>query len=538
MLNKVDKLPRSPAGEARSVVVVGAGIGGLVAALLLGAQGFAVTVIEKAPRPGGKLREIVIGGQEDGQGIDSGPTVFTMRPVFERIFAAAGTRLEDHLTLTKADILARHSWEDGSTFDLHADIDKSADAVARLAGAREACGYRAFCRRTQEVFRSLDAPFMENPAPSPLGLARAAGLGGLAALTRIQPFSSLWNVAGQYFHDPRLRQLFARYATYCGSSPFQAPGPLMLIAHVEQMGVWLVEGGMARLTDALERLAAARGAIFRYGEAVSAIGVRNGHATGVTLASGEVVEADAVVFNGDPAALFGGLLGEAVRGAIAPWPPASRSLSALTWSIHGSATGFALSRHTVFFSSDYRREFDDLFGRGRLPEEPTIYVCAQDRDASGGAPPPGAERLFVLVNAPPRADSTPLSQSEIASCERVVAARLARAGLSIAAPPQMRVVTTPSTFEAMFPATGGALYGRASHGWAASFQRPGARTLIRGLYLAGGAVHPGPGIPMAALSGSHAATAIARDLASTVSWHATAMPGGMSTRSATTEKTP
>jgi 1-hydroxycarotenoid 3,4-desaturase len=102
----------------------------------------------------------------------------------------------------------------------------------------------------------------------------------------------------------------------------------------------------------------------------------------------------------------------------------------------------------------------------------------------------------------------------------------------------MRVVTTPAAFEAMFPATGGALYGRASHGWAASFQRPSARTKIRGLYLAGGAVHPGPGIPMAALSGSHAATAIARDLASTMSWHATAMPGGMSTRSAMTERTP
>lgn len=515
-------------------MVVGAGIGGLVTALLLGAQGFAVTVVEKAPRPGGKLREIVVGGR----GIDSGPTVFTMRVVFERIFAAAGSRLEDHLTLRRADILARHSWEDGSTFDLHADIDQSADAVGRLAGAREALGYRAFCRRTEEVFRSLDAPFMENPAPSPLGLARAAGIGGLAALTRIQPFSSLWNVAGQYFRDPRLRQLFARYATYCGSSPFQAPGPLMLIAHVEQMGVWLVEGGMARLAEALERLATTQGVVFRYGEAASAIGVRDGCATGVTLASGEVLEADAIVFNGDPAALSVGLLGEAVRGATVSWPPAARSLSALTWSIRGSATGFALSRHTVFFSGDYRREFDDLFGRGRLPEEPTIYVCAQDRDASDSAPPSGAESLFLLVNAPPCADGAPLSQSEIASCERVVTARLARAGLSIAAPPRMRVVTTPAAFEAMFPATGGALYGRASHGWAASFQRPSARTKIRGLYLAGGAVHPGPGIPMAALSGSHAATAIARDLASTMSWHATAMPGGMSTRSAMTERTP
>ncbi len=531
MFIKVDTQGKSRSPARRRVVVVGAGMGGLVAGLLLGAQGHAVTVLEKNDRPGGKLREVVVGGR----GVDSGPTVFTMRWVFDAIFAAVGASVDDHVRLVRADILARHSWEDGSTFDLHADRAASADAVGRLAGAKEARGYLDFCQRTEEVFQSLNASFMENPSPSPIGLARNAGLSGLVALARIKPFTALGKVIEGYFRDPRLRQLFGRYATYCGSSPFEAPGPLMLIAHVEQTGVWLVEGGMMRIAEALEALARVRGVAFSYGAEIAEIIVRDGVAQGVRLASGETVEADAVVFNGDPAALFSGLLGEAARPAAAPWKPKERSLSALTWSIRGKAEGFPLSRHSVFFSADYAREFADIFRERTLPADPTIYVCAQDRDASvAGVAPDGDERLLLLVNAPARADDRPLSQAEIATCETRVKERLARAGLSLSAPTGQRRTTTPSDFARLFPGSGGALYGRASHGWAASFQRPGARTPIKWLYMAGGAVHPGPGIPMAALSGRHAAQAVAADLASTATLHKAATPGGTSTRSAKT----
>lgn len=507
-------------------------MGGLVSALLLGASGYAVTVLEKNARPGGKLREVMMGAR----GVDSGPTVFTMRWVFDAILSAVGANLDDHLKLTRAEILARHSWEDGSTFDLFAERAASADAIGRLAGSKEAKGYLAFCQRTEEVFQSLNASFMENPSPSPIGLARNAGLSGLVALARIKPFTSLWKVIESYFADPRLRQLFGRYATYCGSSPFDAPGPLMLIAHVEQTGVWLVEGGMMRIADMLERLAKVRGVTFSYGADVAEIIVKSGTATGVRLGSGERIDADAVIFNGDPAALFSGLLGEGPRNAIVPWKSAERSLSALTWSLEAKAKGFPLSRHTVFFSGGYSQEFDDILNRQTLPTDPTIYVCAQDRDASApGTEPNGDERLFLLVNAPARADDKPLSETEIASCEKRVTARLARAGLSLSAPAERRHRTAPSDFAAMFPGSGGALYGRASHGWAASFQRPGARTPIRGLYLAGGAVHPGPGVPMAALSGRHAAQAVSADLASTTSFHTTATPGGTSMPSAKTD---
>jgi 1-hydroxycarotenoid 3,4-desaturase len=362
--------------QSDRVVVIGAGIGGLVAALLLAARGLAVTVVERASAPGGKMREVVVGGAP----IDAGPTVFTMRWVLDEILAEAGARPDDHLALHRAETLARHAWDDGSRLDLFADIDRSA--------APPACGGRA--------------------------------------------------------------------------------------------------------------------------------------------ASGERIPADAVVCAADVAALAAGLFGAPASRAVERGDDAVRSLSAVTWALTGRAAGVPLPRHAVFFAPDCQAEFDAIFARGRLPDQPTVYVCAQDRGDAATAPD-GPERLLILVNAPPTGDRAPPSPQEIASCEQATFARLARAGLTLE-PAAEPVVTTPAEFARMFPATGGALYGRAVHGWRASFRRPNAATRLAGLVLAGGSVHPGPGVPMAAMSGRLAAAAVLADLASTRTSRRAAMPGGMSMR--------
>jgi 1-hydroxycarotenoid 3,4-desaturase len=191
-------------------------------------------------------------------------------------------------------------------------------------------------------------------------------------------------------------------------------------------------------------------------------------------------------------------------------PPSQRSLSAVTWSILGTARGMELDRHNVFFGPDYAEEFDAVFRRGALPRAPTTYICAHDRGA--GPAPAGDERLLCLVNAPPTADGAGPGEDEIEACEARTFALLARCGLTIEADPSRRVRTTPAGFEALFPATGGALYGPASHGWMASFRRPGARTRLPGLYMAGGSVHPGAGVPMAATSGQLAALSCLEDI--------------------------
>ena len=511
------------------VLVIGAGIGGLCAALDLAARGVEVTVLERANAVGGKLREVEV----EGRPIDSGPTVFTLRSVFDALFTDAGTALDQHLTLRPADILARHAWDMGPRLDLFADMERSVDAVGDFAGAAEAARFRAFSKTARTIWRTLEHRFVRSANPSLAGLIAGASPG---ALWRIQPFVSLWRALGDHFRHPRLRQLFGRYATYCGGSPFETPATLMLVAHVEREGVWLVEGGMQRIPEAIANVAAARGARFRCGVEVETIRLAQGAVAGVTLAGGECIDADAVVANADAAALADGRFGPDVRGAAAPLPHTARSFSALTWSLVAETDGFPVSRHNVFFSADYPAEFADLRAR-RLPARPTVYVCAQDREGGESHANLGPERLLLIVNAPADGDRRSLERAEIVRCEEATFDRLRACGLTIRRRPQATTVTTPTDFDRMFPATGGALYGAAPHGWAASFRRPGARSRIPGLYLAGGSIHPGPGLPMAALSGRHAAASILADRDSIVRSRRAGMRGGTSMHSATMDST-
>jgi 1-hydroxycarotenoid 3,4-desaturase len=528
------------------VIVIGAGVGGLVSALLLAHQGVQVTVLERAATPGGKMRRIAVDGAE----VDSGPTVFTMRPVFQDIFNRVGETLESHLTLTPLQVLARHAWQPGETLDLFADAKRSADAIGRFAGATEARRFECFCTDTRQLISTLASIYIGPQKPTVLGMIHSLGPAGLLQLSALgpyaTPFATLASSLKRRFSDPRLIQLFARYATYCGSSPYQSPATLMMIAQVEMDGVWQVEGGMSRVAQVMAKLAERKGATLRYEAQVAEILQRNDQACGVRLQSGEVLQADAVVFNGDSSALPQGLLGEAAQKAVPPVPQTARSLSALTWSIKAKTSSFELMPHNVFFDRDYESEFRDIFKHQRLPRNATVYVCAQDRnDGAQLNAPQSEERLLCLVNAPAVGDgtqaSTSLSSMEIEQCEQRSFTLMERLGLSISRTASNTVLTTPQQFHALFPGTGGALYGQANHGplngWLSLFKRPGSASALPGLFLAGGSVHPGPGVPMAAMSGQLAAERVMAHLASTKQLHPVATSGGTSTPSATTAST-
>jgi 1-hydroxycarotenoid 3,4-desaturase len=504
-------------------------MGGLAATIRLACAGFDVTLLDSSGGVGGKMRTLPsVAGP-----VDAGPTVLTMRAVFDDLFAVAGCQIEDHLTLTALPVLARHWWPDGSSLDLHTDPEASATAIRSFAGARAEAEFRRFSQNAAALFDAFDKPVMQQPKPQLAGIAAAVARKP-AILPWLLPGATLARALAGCFSDSRLRQLFGRYATYVGGAPGHSPAVLALIWEAEARGVWAVKGGMAQLAQALETLAQAAGATILTNAKATGFILKDGRVSGVSLADGRTLPCAFSVHAGDPAALSHGLLGAEARPAVTRRATDPRSHSAWVWAFAARPSGLPLSYHNVLFAADPFREFEEI-ARGNMPLDPSLYICAQDRAASA---PTGAERFEIILNAPPLSPGGSANlEQEYQRCRTRTFQTLARFGLTFDPTPDATTLAGPVHFARMFPGSMGAIYGLSPHGLTASFRRPGTRTRVPGLYLAGGGVHPGAGIPMATLSGRHAAEAIMQDRASTFRSVPMATAGGTSMASPMTAGT-
>jgi len=494
-------------GNRRHVVVIGAGIGGLSAAIGLAARGFRVTLVEKLDRPGGKMGEV----RADGFRWDTGPSVLTMRHVYERLFQAAGRDLSDYLDLLPLDPITRYFWRDGATIDAVADEEAMCENIRRAFGPRDMEGYRRFMRYAKRLHDVVGNPFLYRHKPGWRDLVSLP----LTDVLKIDALRTMHQAVSAHFKDPHLVQLFDRFATYNGSSPYRAPATLNVIAHVEMaQGAWYPRGGIFRLARAWERLATELGVEIRYAEPAQEICVQGGAAAGVRLANGAVIHADAVVCNVDYTWAQQTLL-PGHDGARANGLEPSCSGFVLMLGVRGVHP--ELAHHNIFFTGDYRREFDDIFDRRVAPRDPTLYLCITSKTDPEHAPA-GHENWFVLVNAPflsPNFDWSSEADRYAQHIRGLLIANLGRA-IPLAEPQAMVQVErrfTPLDLQMTYGGHRGAIYGFSSNTRTTAFMRPGNRDRdIARLYYAGGSVHPGGGVPLVTLSGLAAAECLAQDL--------------------------
>jgi phytoene desaturase len=475
------------------IAIVGGGLGGLAAAIRLAVCGRRVVIFEKNERVGGKLNIIA----EQGYTFDTGPSLLTMPWVLRELFATAGRRLEDVCTLLPVEPTCRYYWPDGTRFDAFQSLPLLTQQIAGLE-PHDVAGLFRFLAYGARIYQAVAGPFLLQPFD---GLRDLLTLAALRDARAIDPFRTLDQAVREFFRSPYLRQVFARYATYNGSSPYRAPATFNLIAYIELVeGGWYIRGGMYELARALERLACDVGVEIRASSPVGRILTGDGRATGVQLADGERLEAAAVVVNADPRYAYTQLLPEAsvMAARLARLEPSCAGFVLL---LGVDRVYDQLAHHTIFFSADYPQEFAAIFDKRVPAADPTIYVCATSLSDAHHAPP-GHMNLFVLVNAP-ALDGRVRWEREAVGYRNLVVRKLERMGLhGLEHHITYERLITPEDFQARYNAPAGAIYGVASNTPWAAFLRPPLRAReMRRLYFVGGGTHPGGGIPLVLLSG-------------------------------------
>lgn len=477
----------------KKAIIVGSGIAGLATAIRLRNQEFEVHVYEANSYPGGKLTEIT----KDGYRFDCGPSLFTMPQFVEELFQISGKNVKDYFEYQKKEVVCNYFYEDGTRFQAVEDLDKYSENAARVFGI-EATIIKKYFRKSKKKYDLTASLFLEKSLHKLDTYLSKDTIKAIAKINALDINTSLHSLNQKTFKDSRLVQLFDRYATYNGSSPYLTPGIMSMIPHLEQgFGTFFPKGGMHNITMSLFRLAKDLGVQFYFGSKVDRIVINEGKAKGVQIGD-HFIESDLVVSNMDIVPTYRKLLKD--QKAPEKTLKQQRSSSALIfyWGIKREFP--ELDLHNIFFSKNYKEEFDLIFNKNRISDDPTVYINITSKNESEDAPE-GCENWFVMINVPGNKGQD--WSRMINNARKNILQKLTRLlETDVEFLIKTEEILDPQRIESKTQSYQGSLYGSASNNKFAAFLRhPNFSRKIKNLYFCGGSVHPGGGIPLCLLSG-------------------------------------
>lgn len=495
------------------VAVIGTGLGGLAAAATLTARGYQVTVFDKNDWAGGKAAVL----EEEGFRFDMGPTILTVPSVLKRIYSEAGLDVHDHMDLVRLDPQWRCFFDDGSVLDLQEDVEKMTQVIKDFADDQSAEGYDDFIQMSKRLHEISDNFFFWKSVEDlkdTINFKQNMSLKTLKDVLALRMGFTVGGTIRKYVPDNRVSQMLDHFVQYVGSSPFGAPAVLCSIAHMQtQEGVWYPMGGTRAVPVALKKLAEDSGAEFKLNTNVTRIKHNKGKAHGLVTEDGQEYEFDAIVSNMDAIRTYRELIGGPDAETYLKKQKKEPACSGVVLYLGLNKAYEHLAHHDFVFSKDPEQEFDDIYNKGIPARDPTCYLAAPAQTEPGVAPE-GGEALYVLVHTPYIREGQDWNQI-FPQYRQVILDKLKRtAGLTDI---EDRIVyeahLTPQDIHDRYKVLNGAIYGLASHGRFMGAFKPGNRSrLLDNMYLAGGAAHPGPGMPMVMMSGWIAADAVDQDM--------------------------
>lgn len=476
----------------KKAIIIGSGVGGLATALRLKAQGLDVVVFENNSYPGGKLSSFNLGQYR----FDAGPSLLTMPHYIDELFELFNENPKDYFNYKRKDISCKYFWEDKTVLNAYSDKNKFINEINKVLKVDKniITNYLIKAKKKYDLTKNI---FLEQSLHKIKTYLSSDLIKGIFNLYIFQINKTLDTVNQDELKEPHLVQLFNRFATYNGSSPFKTPGMMTLIQHLEQeYGTFVSEKGMINISKSIFDLAKRNGVKFEFNKLVNEIVVKNNKVVGVKV-NNTVIESDFVVSNMDIVPTYKKLLKKSYQPKKVLNQERSSSALIFYWGIKKTFKNLEL--HNILFSNNYKKEFDSIFELGTISDDPTVYINITSKDVVSDAPKE-SENWFVMINSP---NDTGQDWNEIIKTVRKNTINKINRTLNIDIESfiEFEKVFSPKTIEKNTQSYLGSLYGSSSNNKMSAFLRhPNFSKHIQNLYFCGGSVHPGGGIPLCLLS--------------------------------------